>query len=120
MLLQAHKIIDDASVNYGDILEQHIQELKKTLDNDNLAVAIKICYRIQTQAGTFGWPLASEISGWFNRLLKPQLKKGMNSAVNNLFLDSFHIIIKDKLKTESKAAVALLLHIENELKTENL
>ncbi len=120
LLLQANKIISDASINYSDILEQHVQALKKSLDSENLIEAVKICYRIQSQAGTFGWPLATEISGWFKRLLMPQIEKGVNAKVNTLFLDSLNIILKDKLKSESNTAVNLLLHMEAELKKQDI
>lgn len=120
MLLQAQKIIDEASENYVETLEQHIRNLKKSLDSENLTEAYKICYLIQSQATTFGWPLATEISGWFKRLIKTQQKKGFNPKINNLFLDSFNSILQDELKEESHAAVKLLLHMETILKNEDL
>lgn len=120
MLLRAQKVVDDASENYTEILKQHIQELTTALGAEDLTDAEFICHRIQGQAGTFGWSLATEISGWFKRLLITQKEAGLNSLVNKLFLDSLDIMIKDELKTASDDAINLLIHIETELKKHNI
>jgi len=120
LLLQAQKVIDEASVGYVDILKQHIQKLKTSLDSGNITEAVHICHRIQSQAGTFGWPLAGEISGWFKRILITPLKSGVNSNVHDLFSSSLNTVLQDELKAESDAAVKLLIHIETMLKQEGI
>ncbi|PCI32167.1 MAG: hypothetical protein COB54_07840 [Alphaproteobacteria bacterium] len=116
MLRQAQAVIDDASDTYDEILKAHIRDLKESLAEGNLTESCRVCYRIQTQATTFGWPLASEIAGWFKRLLNSQQDKGLDSAINGLFLDSLDILITEDLKSDSQAAIKLCLHIESELK----
>ena len=120
MLLKAQKVIEDASKDYVEILTQHIQALQEALKSENTAEAVQICYLIQTQAGTFGWPLAGELSGWFKRILKTQKKTGLNPTVSSLFCQSFTSIIQNELKNESDDAVKLLMHIECVLKTEGI
>lgn len=120
MLLKAQEVIDKASVGYVEILKQHVQDLQDTLDGENITEAIHICYRVQTQAGTFGWPLAGELAGWFKRILHSQQKTGLNLKVCALFCQSFTSILQNELKTESDAAVKLLMHIETVLKTEGI
>lgn len=116
MLRQAQAIIDEASDSYDEILKAHIRDLKTSLAAENLAEACQTCYRIQTQGTTFGWPLASEIAGWFKRLLDTQQEKGLDSAINGLFLDSLDTLITEDLKADSEAAIKLCLHIKTELK----
>ena len=120
MLLKAQQVIDEAAKDYGTILKQHIQDLNESLDAEKLSEAIKICHLIQSQAGTFDWQLATEVSGWFKRLLKTQQEKGLNLKVNTVFRNSLDIILRDQLKGESEAAVKLLMHIEAVLKTEDI
>lgn len=120
LILQAQEIMDEASDGYDEILQQHIQDLKKSLTSKNLTEARKFCYLIQNQAATFGWPFATEISGWFTKLLKKQQEKGLNLAINKLFLDSFDVIIKDNLKINSEPAIKLRQHIESELKIKDI
>ena len=116
MLKRAQKIIDDESLLYVNILTQHIQDLPAALHSSDIDHAIRICHLIQTQAGTFGWPLATEIAGWFKRLLKSQQQNGLKEDVNELFMESFRILLDKELKTESDNALKLLLHMESELK----
>lgn len=116
MLKRAQKIIDNESLQYVKVLAQHIHDLRPTLIAGEIAQAIKICYLIQTQAGTFGWPLATEIAGWFKRLLKTQQQNGLKKDVNDIFLESFHILLDKELKTDSDSALKLLLHMETQLK----
>ena len=117
MLQQAQALIDQASDTYDEVLKAHIRDLKKSLTAKNLKEACQVCYRIQTQATTFGWPLASEIAGWFKRLLHTQQDKGLDLTTNGLFLDSLDTLITENLKTECAAAIKLCLHIESELKS---
>ena len=119
MLKKAQKIIDDESVVYVKILTQHIDDLRPALMSGEISQAIKICHLIQTQAGTFGWPLATEMAGWFKRLLKSQQQNGLKEDVNDLFMDSFHTLLDKQLKTESDSALKLLLHMEAQLKKIN-
>jgi len=118
LLIQAQHIIDAASADYIHILTQHIQNLSDALASGNLPEAIQSCYLIQSQAGAFGWPLATEIAGWFKRLLEQQKSGDLNRPVNELFLDSLNHILEEELKTESEAAIRLLQHIEMTLKHE--
>ncbi|MCF6196567.1 MAG: hypothetical protein L3J50_07665 [Emcibacter sp.] len=121
MLHKAQRIIDRASLSYGDILNQHILSLKTSLDSDNIQEAIRICHLINSQAGTFGWPLAGELSGWFKRvLMKQQQESGLNSNVSLLFMDSLDRMVKQDLRAESKAAVTLLRDLEAALKDEDI
>jgi len=113
---RAQKIINDECAGYIEILTQHVSGLRQSLHSKDMAQAILICHYIQSQAGMFGWPLATEISGWFKRLLQSQQKKDFNAQVNDLFLESFDLILKQELKAKSEAAVKLLIHIEAELK----
>ncbi len=121
MLRKAQRIIDRASLSYGDTLSQHILSLKTSLDNDNIQEAIRICHLINSQAGTFGWHLAGELSGWFKRvLMKQQQESGLNSNVSRLFMDSLDHMVKQDLRAESKAAVTLLRDLEAALKDEDI
>ncbi len=120
MLRKARKLIERESAGYIEILKQHIHALAAALENKDLPLAIRICHRVQSQAGTFGWPLATEIAGWFKRLLGDQNTDAPNVITNALFLQSLNKIIRDELKTESVAAVRLLQHIESELKKQNI
>lgn len=120
LLLKAQKVIDKASVGYVEILEQHIRKLKESLNSDDITEAIHICHLMHSQAGTLGWPLVSEVSGWFKRILKTQQKDGLNSNVSALFCHSFDSILQNKLKAESDKAVKLLVHIETILKKEGI
>ncbi|MCK5425853.1 MAG: hypothetical protein KAI89_10790 [Emcibacter sp.] len=120
MLFKAQKIIDKAGSHYKEILEQHIQKLNQTINSGKMEEAIYICHLIQSQAGTFEWTLATEISGWFKRLLKEQQGKQPNPQINTLFLDSFDVIMRRDLKGDSELSVKLLTHIENELKKQHI
>lgn len=120
MLLNAQKVIDKASDKYPEILEQHIQKLNQAINSGKREEAIYICHLIQSQAGTFGWSLATEISGWFMRLLKTQQENQPNSKINTLFLDSFDVIMRRGLKGNSESSVKLLVHIETELKKDDI
>ena len=116
LILKAQQIIDDASANYGTILQQHVEQLHATLADNNIEDAIGLCYLIQSQAGTFGWPLATEVAGWFKKLLLRQKDNGLNPAVNRLFQDSLKQIVSEKMTGESNAALKLLQHIETTLR----
>ncbi len=120
MLRQARKLIERESAGYIEILKQHIHALATALENKDLPLAIRICHQVQSQAGTFGWPLATEIAGWFKRLLGDQNTGAPDVETNALFLQSLNKIIRDDLKAESAAAVRLLQHIEGELKKQNI
>jgi hypothetical protein len=121
MLRKAQRIVDRASLNYGDTLSQHILSLKTSLDDNNIQEAIRICHLINSQAGTFGWSLAGELSGWFKRvLMKQQQELGLNSNVSRLFMDSLDHMVKQDLRAESKAAVTLLRDLEAALKDEDI
>lgn len=120
MLHRAQTVVDEASLGYREMLTQHIEDLKRALDNEvNLVDAIGTCYLIHTQAGTFGWSLATEVSGWFRRLLQKQQANGSDKMVNSLFLESLSCIVTEELKADSDAAIALLLHIETRLKKQD-
>ena len=118
MLRKAQRIIDEASLSYGDVLNQRILTLKTSLDKNDIQDAIRICHLINSQAGTFGWHLAGELSGWFKRvLIKQQQESGLNSTVSRLFMDSLNHMVKQDLRAESNAAVTLLRDLETALKS---
>jgi len=115
MILNAYKVIDQESLNYINILKQHVENLAKVLARGDIEEAMRTCYLIHSQASTFGWPLATEIAGWFQKMLRKQEAHGLNEAVNELFLNSLEQIVQDEMKAESESAIALLLNIEQKL-----
>ncbi|WP_339864971.1 hypothetical protein [Paremcibacter congregatus] len=116
IILRAQKFLDAESVGYGEKLAALIEQLRAALDSRDLAQAIRTTDLIQGQAGTFGWSLATEVAGWFKRLLNKQKEEGIKIQVNDLFLESFDRILTEQIKTECEAAVTLLLQIEATLK----
>ena len=120
LLVKAQKIVDQASAGYSGILKQHVHNLSTALAAQNLTEAMQTCYLIQSQAGAFGWPLATEIAGWFNRLLQKQQDSGLNNSVNELFLGSLQQVLNEELRTESETTIRLLEHIEAALKIEKI
>ncbi|MBL4800348.1 MAG: hypothetical protein JKY45_00550 [Emcibacter sp.] len=120
LILKAQKVIDKESAGYVEILQQHLQGLQESLKIENTPQAIHTCYLIQSQAGTFGWPLASELAGWFKRILQAQKKNGLNPNISALFCQSFTAILQNELKAESDEAVKILKHIESVLKKEGV
>lgn len=119
MLIRAQSIIDQASVGYEDVLKQDIHSLKQHIESGDMMDAIHLCHRIHSQAGTFGWPLVTEISGWFKRHLEIQQKAQVNNNINRLFLGSLDTVLNNKLKGEGEASIKLLQHIESTLKNQS-
>ena len=119
MLQKAQEIIDKEAVSYVEQLRQHIQSLKKSIESDDIIQAIQTCHHMQGQAGTFGWPLATEISGWFKRILTNQQNAAIDHKINEIFLNSLENMVKNNLKSHSKEAISLLQNIEAALKKNN-
>ncbi|MCF6215942.1 MAG: Hpt domain-containing protein [Emcibacter sp.] len=119
MLQKAQEIIDKEAVSYVEQLRQHIQSLKKSIGSGDITQAIQICHHMQGQAGTFGWPLATEISGWFKRILTNQQNATIDHKTNKIFLSSLENMVKNNLKSHGKEAIGLLQNIEAALKKNN-
>ncbi len=118
MLQKAQEIIDKEAVNYIEQLRHHIQSLKKSIGSDDITQAIQTCHHMQGQAGSFGWPLATEISGWFKRILTNQQKADPDTKTNEIFLRSLEKMVENNIKSHGKEAISLLQNIETALKKE--
>lgn len=112
MLRKAQILIDEKAIDYVDQLRHHIHSLKKSLGSNNLEAAIQTCHHMQGQAGTFGWPLATEIAGWFKRTLNLQQKSHMDKRTNEIFLASLEKMVKNNLRSHCIDALKLLQSIE--------
>ncbi|VAX08907.1 hypothetical protein MNBD_ALPHA03-2162 [hydrothermal vent metagenome] len=112
MLQKAQKIIDSEATGYVDQLRNHIQSLKKSIGSGDITQAIQTCHHMQGQAGTFGWPLATEIAGWFKRILIHQQKASIDDKTNEVFLNSLENMVENNLKSHSKDALKLIQNLE--------
>lgn len=105
---RADKEVDRIKETYPERLKQSFEVLEKMIDADEFDKATTIAYSIKGVAGTLGWPLVSEASGYLYRFLDLAGVHTDLKALTDIYINTLSVLVREGLSGMNPRGVELV------------
>ena len=100
--------VDKIKENYPARLKQSFEVLESMINSDEFDKATTIAYSIKGVAGTLGWPLVSEASGYLYRFLDLAGVHTDLKALTDIYINTLSVLVREGLDGMNPRGVELV------------
>lgn len=103
----AEKALDEIKIDYPARLGAILAAMQAAADARDFKKLETLAHDLKGEAGTMGWPLVSQASGWLRQLLEKQISKP-DTRIVDVFIWSIHRLSEPGMSGETEHGIRLI------------